>query len=128
MSFFWLVLCYVVWRQATTMKKRLNFDGLSRQQPIARYFSWIVPTLVTHMKHIHACLVKISSFIFSRQTKNSPVYLLKLAIIRNFGLIRDFTAKFLKSFGKNLWFLLAQINEISFFPKRSKNLLVKVLD
>ena len=77
------------------------------------------------MKHIHACLVKISSFIFSQQTKNSPVYLLKLAIIRNFGLIRDSTAKFLKSFGKNLWFLLAQINEISFFPKRSKNLLVK---
>ena len=42
-----------------------------------------------------------TSFLFSHQTKDSPVDLLKLVTTKNFGLIRESANKFLTSFRKN---------------------------
>ena len=42
-----------------------------------------------------------------------------------FRINRRFYCRISGKFWKNLWFLLAQINEISFFSRRSTNLLVK---
>ena len=57
--------------------------------------------------------------------KNSPVYVLKLVglITGNFGLIQDFTNKFVERFGKNEISFSQQESQI--FPKLSRNLAVE---
>ena len=100
-EFFWLVLCYVVWRQVTNEKnvsilmvclgnKQLRGASHELFQHWSIIWSIFMPVW---SKYLH------SSFL----SKQKYIYPLKLAIIGNFGLIRDFTAKFLESFCDSCW-------------------------
>ena len=104
-------------------------------------FPWIVPRSVTHVKHLHSYLAKISSFFFSQsqQTKHSPVDLCwKLAITGKFGKKSMISLK--SFFKKCLWkrYLLKKMNsqshqnhvhsrDCSFSKINRKNILVKLV-
>ena len=76
------------------MKKLLNFDGLSRQETLEQHF--VPHELFQVCGHSYEAF----TYLFGRNivirllsaNKNSPVDLLKWAIMEDFGLIRDYTA------------------------------------
>ena len=47
-------------------------------------FPWIVPRLGTHMKHLHTCLVEISSICLHSANNNSSAVFENLAVMREF--------------------------------------------
>ena len=87
------VLC---WSKAPHHWKNASTLVYLGKKQLGSTFTWIVPRLVTHMKHLHTCLAEISSskelecFIHLLSANNKfLIDLLKLAITGNFGFILD---------------------------------------
>ena len=89
---FWLVLIAFVlcWSKALHHWKNASTLVCLGKKQLGSTFTWIVPRLVTHMKHLHTCLAYISvSIHLLSANKISFADLLKVAVTRKLGLIRD---------------------------------------
>ena len=64
-------ICVVLFEGSSPLKKNSSIlmVFLGKKQ-LGSTSPWIAPRSVTHMKHLHTCLAKISSFVFTKRTKN----------------------------------------------------------